>query len=121
MDRWASDHGRCERLPSWVGLLSRSSCRWFRILVSRAKIGGNAGMLHPDADKFGDVLVSLLFESGNQIADVKAAAAARVEHVGDRGTKDWLTVAVFEAVKKEKALGTESSGIFRSVRGGRSE
>src|SRR5713226_3773776 len=116
MDRWASDHGRCERLPSWVGLLSRSSCRWFRILVSRAKIGGNAGMLHPDADKFGDVLASLQFESGNKIADFKAASATRVEHVGHRRAKDLFTVAVFEAVKKEKALGAESRGIFRSVR-----
>ena len=71
------------------------------------------------ADEFGDVLVDLLFERGDQIVDVEAAAAAGGEHVAEGFVEYGLAVAVLQTVKEEKALGADDGVVFRLFRIGR--
>ena len=70
-------------------------------------------MLHPEADKRGDILVRFLFEGRDQIGKVEPPSSPGREHVTKGIAKSGLAVAFPKGVKEKKTLGTEESGIFR--------
>jgi hypothetical protein len=73
-------------------------------------------MLHPKAHEFGDVLVRLLFEGGDEIVQVKAAAAACVKHVTECGAEYLRTITILETVKKQNAFCSHNIVGFRLMR-----
>jgi hypothetical protein len=49
-------------------------------------------MLHPQADKLGDILVRFLLERRDQIVQIKAPAAPGIEHMAEGVAKSFLAI-----------------------------
>src|SRR5277367_3555602 len=114
MVRWVLGRDRSERFPSWHGLLEIDGDR--SILVTRAKIVRNAGVLHPQTDKLGDILMSFFFERGDEIVEIEAAALTGRKHVAGRIAKRFPPITVLKGVEEKEAFCAENGIRLRFAR-----
>src|SRR5260370_30517157 len=73
-------------------------------------------MLHPVAHEFGDILMSFLLESGDEVVQIETASSARVKHVAQRFAESILAVAILQRKKEQKTLGTHDASVFGFAR-----
>src|SRR5271168_571757 len=77
-----------------------------------AKILRHTGAFHPQTYKLGDILVRFLFESGDEIVEIEAAAAARGKHVAKSAAGNFAAVTLFESIEEEEAFCAQNSVVF---------